>query len=238
MLLHYHISCHTCETYNAECEMDPSDVDGKTGLTRVISASDEQLASLEAIFARSKVVSSETVLYHGQGVEFDGESIFLPDCLDIEDSIVRDLSRRRLAVVDGTNPVLAVRVTDGAGLAHPDGADVISDNVFGTGGDEVNLRSQLEACSFGKLRVQAGANPPDPNEAAEGVVEVSIDVSLEGSSRVAVRNAVSSALQDLLGHALPGPYQHVMYILEETAGSDDTIDGGWAAYALINHWVS
>ena len=76
--------------------------------------------------------------------------------------------------------VLVVRVTDSGGLVHPDSPATMSDNVFGTGTDQVNLKSQMEACSFGKLNMTAGNRNytlPSAIEPAPGVIEVDIDVS-------------------------------------------------------------
>ncbi len=69
---------------------------------------------------------------------------------------------------------------------------------------------------------------------ATGVIEVTIDVPLEGSSRSAVRNAVTNAVTNKLGHSLPGPYDYVLYSLQGCYGSEC----GWAAYAYINSWNS
>ena len=107
-----------------------------------------------------------------------------------------------------------------------------SDEVFGTGVDPVNLKSNIEECSWGKATVVPGLG--DPNEVATGVIEVSIGVSLEGNSRSTIRNAVTTAVEQKLGHSLPGPYNYVLYSLENCYGSEC----GWAAYAYINSWNS
>ena len=107
-----------------------------------------------------------------------------------------------------------------------------SDEVFGTGVDPINLKTNLEECSWNQVTVIAGDN--DPNEVATGVVEVSIGISLETSTDGEIRNAVNTAVQDQLGHGLPGPYTHVLHSLEKCYGNDC----GWAAYAYINSWNS
>ena len=104
-------------------------------------------------------------------------------------------------------------------------AIIHSDEVFGTAGvDPVNLKSSLEECSWGKLTVVPGLD--DPNEVATGVIEVSIGISLTDQSRGNIRNAVTTAVQNKLGHSLPGPYKYVLYSLEKCY-----VDCGWAAYA-------
>ena len=113
-----------------------------------------------------------------------------------------------------------------------------SDEVFGTGVDPVNLKSGLEECSWNQLTVvpqlaiQDSATPD--MEVAPGVIEVSIGISLDGNSDSAIRNAVTTAVTNKLGHSLPGPYDYVLYSLEKCYGTDC----GWAAYAYINSWNS
>ena len=104
--------------------------------------------------------------------------------------------------------------------------------MFGTGIDQNNLKSGLENCSWNQLNVVVGNN--DPNEAAQGVIEVNIGISLVGSSRTDVRNAALAAAQNKLGITLPGPYNYVLFSVESCYGTDC----GWAAYAYINHWHS
>ena len=108
-----------------------------------------------------------------------------------------------------------------------------SDEVFGTGDDPVNLKSALEECSWNQLTVLPGIG--DPNEVADatGVIQVDIGISLEGNTRGTIRNAVTTAVQNKLGHSLPGPYKYVLYSLEKCYQ-----DCGWAAYAYINSWNS
>ena len=107
-----------------------------------------------------------------------------------------------------------------------------SDEVFGTGVDPINLKSGLEECSWNKINVIVGDG--NAAEVATGVIEVTIDLPLDGSSDSAIRNAVTSAATSKLGHGLPGPYDYVLYSLEKCYGNDC----GWAAYAYINHWNS
>lgn len=106
-----------------------------------------------------------------------------------------------------------------------------SDEVFGTGVDTVNLKSSLEECSWDQLTVLPGIG--DPNEVATGVIQVNIGISLQDNSRGTIRNAVTTAVQNKLGHSLPGPYQYVLYSLQSCY-----VDCGWAAYAYVNSWNS
>jgi len=110
--------------------------------------------------------------------------------------------------------------------------------VFGTGVDPINLKSGLEECSFNRINVlpkalTSGGEPDDTHEVATGVIEVTIDISLTNQSNSAIRNAVTTKVQNLLGYGLPGPYDYVLYSLEKCY-----VDCGWAAYAYVNSWNS
>lgn len=106
-----------------------------------------------------------------------------------------------------------------------------SDEVFGTGNDPINLKTNIEECSWGKATVVPGLG--EDSEVATGVIEVTIDIPLEGNSRSAIRNAVTAKAQEKLGFTLPGDYDYVLYSLENCYQ-----DCGWAAYAYINSWNS
>ena len=92
-----------------------------------------------------------------------------------------------------------------------DSAQEVSDNVFGTGNDPVNLLSQMTACSFGKLKI----TPGEPSSAtARGVVEVTIPISFTSTNSDGIRNEMIKASQNTLGTTLPGPYHHIMFITD------------------------
>lgn len=82
---------------------------------------------------------------------------------------------RRLAQT-GDRTVLLVRVkTKGAVRSRTTAsAAKLSDSVFGTDGDPVNLKSQYAACSYGKLRF-APFETSNPPLSAPGVYEVTVD---------------------------------------------------------------
>ena len=223
------------EDMRFECEMNAEDMGGVGGLVRSISGTAAQMSELVDLLNKGIITSGETLLGHSAGLPFDGESIFVPPGLQIADAVRQGPKGRRLAVVTGNKPILVVKVTDMNGLARTESVSVISDDVFGTISDPVNLKSQMAACSFGQLNVIAG-NPPTnsagSNEEAPGVIQVTIPVSLN-NTRAVVRNAITTEAQTKLGFTLPGPYQQVMYVVHSCI-----VDCGWAAYAYVNSWNS
>ena len=139
---------------------------------------------------------------------------------------------RRLGARTGDVRYLVVRVTDSGGLVRPESAAQIGDDVFGTLGDPVNLKSQAKACSYDQINIIPGGIHPG-DEVAPGVIEVSVNLSLTNTDRYTFHNAVTAAVNTKLGISLPGPYEQVLYVLEKCY-----IECGWAAYAYINSWMS
>ena len=135
----------------------------------------------------------------------------------------------------GNKPMLVVKVTDVNGLAPDETPAAISDDVFGTSGDTINLKSQMNDCSMGRVTIIPGDNNSGKiNQSvysAPGVISVTIGKSLVTSTRNDIRNAVTTAVQNKLGVSLPGPYKNVIYVLEKCY-----TDCGWAAYGFVNGW--
>jgi len=137
----------------------------------------------------------------------------------------------------GPTPILVVKVTDKNGLAPDELTAEISDDVFGTTADTVNLKSQLHACSMGRLVVIPGDNNSGKiNQSvynAPGVMAVKLSISIETKTNAEIRNAITAEVEKELGIDLPGPYKHVMYVLKKCYNNC-----GWAAYAFVNGWNS
>ena len=126
-------------------------------------------------------------------------------------------TRRRLASYHGTKPVLVVKVIDADNLSHPDSPSVMSDKVFGTSGDSSTMTSQFAACSFNKLQIVPGGHDSSQIQkvlSAPGVLEVKIPISIKTSGQGDIRKEVKAAAEAKLGFSLPGPFQHVMIVLE------------------------
>ena len=132
---------------------------------------------------------------------------------------------RRLDSV-GDKSVLVVRVVLADGAPTSSVAQ-LSDSVFGTDGDTINLKSQYAACSQDQLNF----NPTTGTGIVDGVIEVTLPNTVsEGDA--AVRNAVTTALNAQFGVTSPTAIaDHVMYCLP-------TGTMPYLAYAYINHWLS
>ena len=140
--------------------------------------------------------------------------------------------RRKLATYVGSKHTLIVKVTDRDGLSVPDSASTISDKFFGTYGDSENMKSQFESCSYDALSIDYDAVEDVSELSAPGVLEVTISISLDNPQHT-IRGQIQNAVQEKLDIELPGPYDHVLYVLQ---GCHQ--DCGWAAYAYVNSWLS
>jgi len=126
--------------------------------------------------------------------------------------------------LEGTASILVVRVTDGNGVEPTLAADEISDYVFGTDGDRVNLRSQYLACSGGKLDFV----PASGKNIMDGVVEVSIEQHLRGVDRVQAQQWVTAVVPAFLGEGhFELDYDYTMYVMPP--GVDFRGAGAYAA---------
>jgi hypothetical protein len=218
-----------------ECEIDSAEMNGISGLSLPIHASLAQMNDLKSMLHDGDLIPGVSKLQHGPTSFIDRQGLSIPPGLVIANAVrTSPQGNRKLAVVTGDKPILVVKVTDSVGKARKETAAQIGDDVFGTVNDSVNLASQMKACSFGALNIVPGDITTPGAQAAPGVIEVTIPITLRGNSRNNVKNAVTTAVQDKLGiRSLPGPYEQVMYVLERCYQ-----DCGWAAYANVNGWNS
>ena len=114
---------------------------------------------------------------------------------------------RNLQAGTGDKHFILFRVTDVDGKVYPHDAATMSDDMFGTGTDNINLKSQLDACSVGKYNVIPGsANGNGKNgydftgiESATGVIDITIPISFNQPSRYTVKDAAVAAAKEKLG---------------------------------------
>ncbi len=220
-----------------ECELlDTSDTKGISGLTSPLVLDAAQKRELESKLNKGEIISNKTTMrLDGGGITLSNGKINVPPGRAITlGKGNTNTTNRHLATVKGDKPILVVKVTDADGKVVPYTNAQVSDDVFGTNGDPVNLKSQMYGCSFGQLNIIPGKTFGKGDDiAAPGVIEVTIPITLEGNDRIKIKNVVTAAVQTKLGFNLPGPYQHVMYSLEGCYKGC-----GWAGFAYANHWLS
>lgn len=134
----------------------------------------------------------------------------------------RRLAQRKI----GTSTVLVIRVV-AADASTSLSRSELSNRVFGTSGDKVNLASVYEDCSASKLKFI----PATGNNIQDGVGEVTISQSVGNKKPFDVDNFIVEAAKKKFGD-LENSYDHVMLCLPPgTAGS-------WVAYAYRNWYRS
>jgi hypothetical protein len=132
---------------------------------------------------------------------------------------------RGLAITSGgvTKTVLVIRVK-GGGASTTSNMATLSDNIFGTSGDSINLKSRYNECSYGDLKMEPFVGTTSkgvviPAGSRAGVVEVSISNTVSGRSDDTIREAVTTAATKLLGN-LPSQFDHVMLCLPPGTSGD------------------
>ena len=220
------------------------------GTATQMAALRELLHAGELVSARSVVevepVGGKTAMMATVGISEGATAVTLP-AGDIRlvrgpgdgDGDGRRLNRNSENMFLGDKKVLVVRVTDKEGRAIKEDAEYVSDKFFGTYGDRVTAKSGLEACSLGQFVATNDYDGavPENRLAAPGVLDVALDVRLTHVTQEALVRAATTAAGRALGVALPGPFDHVAFVVEGCYA----VGGGYCgfnAYAYINHWLS
>ncbi len=158
-----------------ECILDPLDAERRDVHVSVpIVTTDEQKQILLTKFELGELISASSTLIFDEGTQIGLDGIFISPhktSLDFgQNHPTSNDSGRLLAPTEGEKHFLVVKVTDSEGRKRPESTDEISDDIFGTYGDQLTLKSQMEACSYKKLQIAAGIG--DEHEVSPGVVEV------------------------------------------------------------------
>mmetsp|Transcript_8212 Transcript_8212/g.12682 ORF Transcript_8212/g.12682 Transcript_8212/m.12682 type:complete len:232 (-) Transcript_8212:881-1576(-) len=111
----------------------------------------------------------------------------------------------------GTRTVLAVRV-QALNAETNASAATLSDKIFGTSGDSVNLVERFSSCSFNKLTFEISTDDR-VETTADGIISVTMLSSTASRTDSMVRNAVTEKLISQLGTSPSNVADHVMYCL-------------------------
>ena len=141
---------------------------------------------------------------------------------------------RRLAPAIGERPTIVVYVSNNGGAETPTYSKaILSNRVFGTDGDPVNLRSQYAACSADAVDfapLTGNSNVATGPEA--GVVTVNTTVPLTASDDSSdMASAVASALEDMFVTSFP--FEHAIICTPP-----GTFPSNAVAWAYLDHWLS
>ena len=169
----------------------------------------------------------------GAVIDVEAGELILPD--QAKPNLFNKHNHER-KLVTGTRTVLVVRVIASDGQTGSNEAN-LSDSVFGTSGDVINLKSQYEDCSHGQLSFNPASNRNKvgggigATDIVNGVTTVNVAVSTTQGDAT-MRNEITAALNQQFGVSNPTALaNHVMYCLPP-----NTMSG--IAYAFVNSWMS
>ena len=203
----------------------------------------------EVIRSRRNAVANgeiELVLPPGSTVNRTTANIDIPrgTSVSFKDTNNRSYNstRRRLQV--GVRRVLVVRVVAADGQSTST-EQQLSNAVFGTSGDLVNLKSQYRACSYNQLLFE----PVSEIGVVDGTTTVTVSTTIgQGSAQLhaIMSNAITTALNAKFGVSNPGLLaDHILYCLPPGAFKVVDKDGNLVdgkAYATettaVGSWLS
>ena len=170
----------------------------------------------------------------------DGRASQVDYPVGAEISVIARSSNRRLVTADtsvyktmGTRKLLAVRVTS-LDSAPTQARVFIGGPLFGIGGgsaQRVNVISQTQACSFGKLKLVAAKD----NKTLSGVIDVFVPVDFRTAGWETFTSEIYAPVQAIYGEDLSLTFDIVLFILPPSA----TLDGRqFGAAAFLRHWAT
>lgn len=203
---------HDCTLVRVDTQYDQSIVGAKNAIDASIELepdvircelSEEDVKTLGQHFVTVKgldeaqssyIRSGETTLNTAATLSEDG-ALYLPAGAGLELFGTVPENRRRLAVTTGKKTVLVVRVIANDVSTTADRTQ-LADDIFGTFGDSVNLRSQYLQCSNNQLSFEPA---PSDNNIKNGVVTVKVDMKAVGADRFNMENVVQGAAEEKVG---------------------------------------
>lgn len=218
------------------CKLDPLDANGSENKHVHIDLTETQKNIFQDRVDSLDLISDLTTLEFQDDIQLSINSnrVLIPaDKENFTFGTSDTTGHRQLGTrdVEGIKPVLAVKIIDINGKQRPESLEQISDDIFGTNGDSLTLKSQMFDCSHGKLTIVPGVG--NPRETVPGVIAVEIDKDITLEGKGPIRDAAIAKAGELLGHELPGPYDQVIFIQEKCYQ-----ECGWAAYAWSYSWLT
>jgi hypothetical protein len=194
------ISIYVCELQGADSELVEG---GVSGSEIAVEIKPEDVTEL---LAQMEDTNLNGVTIYAEGLAIDADkTLFFPKGAVLQFGMASD--GRRLGDRDGTHSVVVVRVlASNTEVQHS--AAVLSDKVFGTSGDAINLCERYRSCSYGKLQLE----PTNHTSATDGVVEITVDTEITPGQTTSeeVVNAVKMQLGALIVGDIKESFRHVI----------------------------
>eukprot|EP00545_Synedropsis_sp_CCMP1620_P006689 CAMPEP_0119029482 /NCGR_PEP_ID=MMETSP1176-20130426/40541_1 /TAXON_ID=265551 /ORGANISM="Synedropsis recta cf, Strain CCMP1620" /LENGTH=760 /DNA_ID=CAMNT_0006985829 /DNA_START=47 /DNA_END=2329 /DNA_ORIENTATION=- len=250
---------HHEEEQPVECEMQGEDLNGtKYKMVKIkgIPPGYVKLNNIES--------GSTTIFADGSDIDDDNYELTIPNGAQIQlgnrgngngygnrkgngfsnaenegDDFYNANSGRRLAQL-GAKSLLVVRfeIQDATTTSSE---TALSDSIFGTSGDPVNLKSQYARCSYNQFTFEMATDTSHDRGALigdDGVYTMNMptmsikDAAGVGVDSSVIRNAAATQGAEEFGKALSDVADYTMFCLPPGTAS------GWIAYAYVNHWLS
>ena len=186
----------------------------------------KQLYKGKLISGKTKIIAPRSIISNGKLlIPVDAQNGLM---MTLESTSGEQLNRR--LSVSGTKQVLVIRA-DGTDASTTSDVETISDKIFGTGEDKLNLRSQFAACSYKKLDFMPYSGATSTGAYIDnGVAEVNLTDTINGTSSEVIMSAMLEAATMKYGDLQE--IDHIMLCLPPGTS------GNWIAYAYINSWLS
>ena len=226
---------NSMETHDVACEFSEEDKHSHgydsqiSSIVRITGGSDGLKDSFIDGFLTGRWKSGEsTIMVEGAVFSSDGNELLLPSDITVESNKIKfginDIKRVQGLQSTGNKSVLALRVAASGGSEKcTRSVNRISDDIFGTSNDPVNMKSQFSACSYDKLSFQ----PASGNNISNGVGEVTVGTKATSNN---IENAVLNSGNNKYG-SMKDKFDYVMVCIPDKKGS-------WVAYAYINSYLS
>jgi hypothetical protein len=201
-----------------------------------------ELINLSDAYNDSDWITGVTTLALPPNVEYNVDGTI--DMKGTVPRFVENIDTRSKDRFEGRKSVLAVRVIAAENKTTFMDESSIADSIFGNmGNDTVNLVSQYNDCSYGKLKFvtapsRSGSSPNSGSvKIVNGVTTVHVPSVSVADGTAVMRNAISKELNAIFSTANPNELaDYVIYCLPPGTFATGTYSS--VGYAYYNNWLS
>jgi hypothetical protein len=199
------------------------------------------IADFSSIVPSNAIPGQSTLIATEATIDFAETKLYIPSKAKVSVETRTDLHNnarsRNLMTTKGEIDVLMIRITDSKGVSPNADLNQLRSDVFE---DEASLKTQFEACSYGKLQIKPFSGTTDTNlQIRNGVVDISVDYDVQrGGDRGELQIAALLSAEDKIGN-LRQQFDVIMFCMPPGTGN-------WLAYAFVgdhfsfynNEWCS
>jgi len=224
-------TCHL--TLPGEAEIEPTfrcvSDDGKTRTVTNIPKDFFQIEAYQSGETRISVLASGISKRTSDRISDAVSGHEVIDMIAGSGKIVSNNSKSDIVLssnLEGAYSLAVIRVSDTYNHS-PAAAAEISDHIFGTSGDPLNVVTGYQECSGGKVNI----SPATGSRFSGGIMELELTQNIAGLFSEDVEEDVTDELELILGVDLSS-YTNIMYILP------DEVNFNGAAYAYLDGRIS